>query len=39
LEDEREDADYDIHFILTEKEAVDALNDSKLFVDECRQFV
>jgi uncharacterized protein (UPF0332 family) len=32
-------ADYDIHFILTEKEVVDALNDSKLFVDECRQFV
>jgi uncharacterized protein (UPF0332 family) len=38
LEDEREDVDYDIRFVLTE-EAINALDDAKLFVDECRQFL
>jgi len=39
LEDEREDVDYDYRFIVTEKDAINALNKAKIFVEECRKFL
>jgi len=39
LEDEREDVDYDYRFIVTENDAINAVNDAKDFIKECEKFL
>ena len=39
LEDEREDVDYDYRFTVTKRDAVEAINDAKKFIEECEKFL